>query len=67
MRETLGMHHDLFRRWIIVFVVGDVRVGLKYACGGFNSRREDIVGYMREAIHGMIWRNEAHDRSLCVA
>ena len=25
---------------------GDVDGGLKYACGGFNSRREDIVGYM---------------------
>jgi len=63
VRETIGMHHDLFCWWyylrwccggVIIMLVGDVDGGLKYACGGFNSRREDFVGYVHGGMSSMV-------------
>ena len=33
---------------------GDVDGGLKYACGGFDSRREDFVGYVHGGMSSMV-------------
>lgn len=39
---------------VIIMLVGDVDGGLKYACGGFNSRREDFVGYVHGGMSSMV-------------